>query len=85
MYCLLEVVSVCPEKLAARFANKIDWIKVSICLLVPFHYFSRQANINTIFTVHLPCYSKTAKPLCILSLSGELDVTKISFFSLSSF
>ncbi|KAM9449576.1 proteasome adapter and scaffold protein ECM29 [Clarias gariepinus] len=27
MYCLLEVVSVCPQKLAPRFANKIDWIK----------------------------------------------------------
>ncbi|KAL7841457.1 hypothetical protein SRHO_G00251480 [Serrasalmus rhombeus] len=27
MYCLLEVVSVCPQKLAARFAHKIDWIK----------------------------------------------------------
>lgn len=30
MYCLLEVVSVCPEKLAPRYADKIDWIKVSI-------------------------------------------------------
>lgn len=30
MYCLLEVVSVCPEKLAPRFVDKIDWIKVSI-------------------------------------------------------
>lgn len=29
MYCLLEVVSVCPEKLASRFVDKIDWIKVS--------------------------------------------------------
>ncbi|MCJ8749226.1 hypothetical protein PDJAM_G00173890 [Pangasius djambal] len=27
MYCLLEVVSVCPQKLAPRFSNKIDWIK----------------------------------------------------------
>ncbi|XP_037554197.1 proteasome adapter and scaffold protein ECM29 [Nematolebias whitei] len=27
MYCLLEVVSVFPEKLAPRFADKIDWIK----------------------------------------------------------
>ncbi|XP_020501213.2 proteasome adapter and scaffold protein ECM29 [Labrus bergylta] len=27
MYCLLEVVSVCPEKLAPRFIDKIDWIK----------------------------------------------------------
>ncbi|XP_030643873.1 proteasome adapter and scaffold protein ECM29 [Chanos chanos] len=27
MYCLLEVVSVCPEKLAPRFADRIDWIK----------------------------------------------------------
>lgn len=27
MYCLLEVVSVCPEKLAPRFAQRIDWIK----------------------------------------------------------
>uniref|UniRef100_A0A672ZZ73 Ecm29 proteasome adaptor and scaffold n=1 Tax=Sphaeramia orbicularis TaxID=375764 RepID=A0A672ZZ73_9TELE len=27
MYCLLEVVSVCPEKLAPRFVDKIDWIK----------------------------------------------------------
>uniref|UniRef100_A0A3Q1J8R8 Ecm29 proteasome adaptor and scaffold n=1 Tax=Anabas testudineus TaxID=64144 RepID=A0A3Q1J8R8_ANATE len=27
MYCLLEVVSVCPEKLATRFVDKIDWIK----------------------------------------------------------
>lgn len=28
MYCLLEVVSVCPEKLAPRFSDRIDWIKV---------------------------------------------------------
>uniref|UniRef100_A0A8C5BXJ0 Ecm29 proteasome adaptor and scaffold n=1 Tax=Gadus morhua TaxID=8049 RepID=A0A8C5BXJ0_GADMO len=27
MYCLLEVVSVCPEKLAPIFVEKIDWIK----------------------------------------------------------
>ncbi|XP_049900476.1 proteasome adapter and scaffold protein ECM29 [Epinephelus moara] len=27
MYCLLEVVSVCPEKLASRFVDRIDWIK----------------------------------------------------------
>uniref|UniRef100_A0A3Q3WNZ9 Uncharacterized protein n=1 Tax=Mola mola TaxID=94237 RepID=A0A3Q3WNZ9_MOLML len=27
MYCLLEVVSVCQDKLAPRFADKIDWIK----------------------------------------------------------
>uniref|UniRef100_A0A672GNV4 Ecm29 proteasome adaptor and scaffold n=1 Tax=Salarias fasciatus TaxID=181472 RepID=A0A672GNV4_SALFA len=27
MYCLLEVISVCPEKLAPRFVGKIDWIK----------------------------------------------------------
>ncbi|NXG01403.1 ECM29 protein, partial [Sakesphorus luctuosus] len=27
MYCLLEVVSVYPEKLATRFVDKIDWIK----------------------------------------------------------
>ncbi|XP_078801492.1 proteasome adapter and scaffold protein ECM29 isoform X1 [Oryzias latipes] len=27
MYCLLEVVSVCPEKLAPRFSDRIDWIK----------------------------------------------------------
>ncbi|XP_076874647.1 proteasome adapter and scaffold protein ECM29 [Brachyhypopomus gauderio] len=27
MYCLLEVVSVSPHKLAPRFATKIDWIK----------------------------------------------------------
>ncbi|XP_053185737.1 proteasome adapter and scaffold protein ECM29 [Scomber japonicus] len=27
MYCLLEVVSVCPEKLAHKFVDKIDWIK----------------------------------------------------------
>ncbi|KAK2816960.1 hypothetical protein Q5P01_025151 [Channa striata] len=27
MYCLLEAVSVCPEKLAPRFVDKIDWIK----------------------------------------------------------
>ncbi|XP_064414526.1 proteasome adapter and scaffold protein ECM29 [Latimeria chalumnae] len=27
MYCLLEVVSVYPQKLAFRFADKIDWIK----------------------------------------------------------
>lgn len=29
MYYLLEVVSVFPEKLASRFVDKIDWIKVS--------------------------------------------------------
>lgn len=28
MYCLLEVVSVYPEKLAARFVDKMDWIRV---------------------------------------------------------
>lgn len=28
MYCLLEVVSVFPERLAPRFVDKIDWIKV---------------------------------------------------------
>ncbi|XP_041077323.1 proteasome adapter and scaffold protein ECM29 isoform X1 [Polyodon spathula] len=27
MYCLLEVVSVYPQKLAAKFTDKIDWIK----------------------------------------------------------
>ncbi|TRY64723.1 hypothetical protein DNTS_030150 [Danionella cerebrum] len=27
MYCLLEVISVCPEKLSAKFVDKIDWIK----------------------------------------------------------
>ncbi|XP_020646750.3 proteasome adapter and scaffold protein ECM29 isoform X1 [Pogona vitticeps] len=27
MYCLLEVISVYPEKLAARFVDKMDWIK----------------------------------------------------------
>ncbi|KAJ8000530.1 hypothetical protein DPEC_G00181070 [Dallia pectoralis] len=27
MYCLLEVVSVCPEKLAPKFVDKIDWLK----------------------------------------------------------
>lgn len=30
MYCLLEVVSVFPERLAPRFVDKIDWIKVSV-------------------------------------------------------
>ncbi|KAJ7417539.1 proteasome-associated protein ECM29 isoform X2 [Willisornis vidua] len=28
MYCLLEVVSVYPEKLATRFVDKMDWIKM---------------------------------------------------------
>ena len=28
MYCLLEAVSVHPEKLAAKFADKTEWIKV---------------------------------------------------------
>uniref|UniRef100_A0A674CB08 Ecm29 proteasome adaptor and scaffold n=1 Tax=Salmo trutta TaxID=8032 RepID=A0A674CB08_SALTR len=27
MYCLLEVVSVCPHNLAPKFIHKIDWIK----------------------------------------------------------
>ncbi|KAM6972070.1 proteasome adapter and scaffold protein ECM29 [Aplochiton taeniatus] len=27
MYCLLEVVSVCPDKLAPKFVDKTDWIK----------------------------------------------------------
>lgn len=27
MYCLLEAVAVCPQKLAAKFTDKIDWIK----------------------------------------------------------
>lgn len=33
MYCLLEVVSICPEKLAPRFVGKIDWIKVSVLFI----------------------------------------------------
>lgn len=28
MYCLLEAVSVYPEKLATKFVDKIEWIKV---------------------------------------------------------
>lgn len=28
MYCLLEAVSVCPDSLAPKFVDKIDWIKV---------------------------------------------------------
>lgn len=28
MYCLLEAVSVYPEKLAAKFVDKTEWIKV---------------------------------------------------------
>lgn len=34
MYCLLEVVSVFPEKLAPRFADKIDWIRVSTVFML---------------------------------------------------
>lgn len=37
MYCLLEVVSVFPEKLASRFVEKIDWIKVSFVFQVSQH------------------------------------------------
>lgn len=37
MYCLLEVVSVCQDKLAPRFADKIDWIKVSILSNLDFY------------------------------------------------
>lgn len=37
MYCLLEVVSVCPEKLAPRYVDKIDWIKVSILSIYVFN------------------------------------------------
>ena len=33
MYCLLEVVSVCPQKLAPKFIDKIDWIKVRVFTL----------------------------------------------------
>lgn len=36
MYCLLEVVSVFPERLAPRFVDKIDWIKVSCFFFVFF-------------------------------------------------
>lgn len=36
MYCLLEVVSVFPEKLAPRFADKVDWIKVSCVFMCLF-------------------------------------------------
>lgn len=36
MYCLLEVVSVCPEKVAFRFIDKIDWIKVSVPFICVF-------------------------------------------------
>ena len=28
MYCLLEAVSVYPEKLATKFVDKTEWIKV---------------------------------------------------------
>lgn len=36
MYCLLEAVSVYPEKLATKFVDKTEWIKVH-----PMHvYFS---------------------------------------------
>lgn len=36
MYCLLEAVSVYPEKLATKFVDKTEWIKV-----YPMHvYFS---------------------------------------------
>lgn len=38
MYCLLEVVSVCPEKLASKFVDQIDWIKVSMHIQLSFLY-----------------------------------------------
>lgn len=50
MYCLLEVVSVCPEKLAPRFADKIDWIKVSTINMLDIgahtdiYYFTSETN-----------------------------------------
>lgn len=50
MYCLLEVVSVCPEKLAPTFVEKIDWIKVSECPLsaggVPAEGFTGDTTIS---------------------------------------
>lgn len=35
MYCLLEAVSVYPEKLATKFVDKTEWIKVC-----PVHVYS---------------------------------------------
>lgn len=50
MYCLLEVVSVCPEKLAPRFADKIDWIKVSSISCTKFLKIILQVIFNAHFT-----------------------------------
>lgn len=50
MYCLLEVVSVCPEKLAQRFADKIEWIKVSSILCTEFLKIIWQVIFNAHFT-----------------------------------
>lgn len=48
MYCLLEVVSVCPEKLAPRFSDRIDWIKVrttSTCDQIKYYIISLLTSI----------------------------------------
>lgn len=51
MYCLLEVVSVCPEKLAPKFVDKIEWIKVSVIEMCAYIY--KTLIMTQVFFIHL--------------------------------
>ncbi len=62
MYCLLEVVSVCPEKLAPRFVDKIDWIKVSISLISVLNYLKHGRTFTLTLCSNLLVRQTSAPP-----------------------
>lgn len=64
MYCLLEVVSVCPEKLAPRFVDKIDWIKVRTFIYSSVHIDMLQDSDNS-----------TTVTYVVLWLKNETDIS----------
>lgn len=33
MFCLLQVVAIAREKIASQFTDRLDWIKVHVCLI----------------------------------------------------
>lgn len=63
MYCLLEVVSVCPEKLAPRFVDKIDWIKV------------RAFIYSSVYLDILQDGDHSTVPYAVLWLINETDIS----------
>lgn len=68
MYCLLEVVSVYPEKLASRFVDKIDWIKVSFVFSYISIYLLNSDNFGPSLTFS-ELSSGCTKVVCISQLS----------------